>query len=45
MKKAMAHPVIFDGRNLYDPKKTGALGFDYFGIGVRSPLLADPGRV
>ena len=25
--------VIFDGRNIYDPEKVKALGFDYYGIG------------
>ncbi len=35
MKALMARPVIMDGRNLYDPKRVAALGFEYFGIGVR----------
>lgn len=26
-------PVIFDGRNLYDPKRMQKIGFTYFGIG------------
>ena len=30
----MAHPVIFDGRNLYNPKKMKELGFTYSGIGL-----------
>jgi len=33
MKKLMRHPVIFDGRNIFNPKKVRELGFDYFGIG------------
>jgi UDPglucose 6-dehydrogenase len=41
MKQSMARPVIFDGRNLYDPKRVAALGFEYFGIGVRGPAPAE----
>ncbi|MEI7685751.1 MAG: UDP-glucose/GDP-mannose dehydrogenase family protein [Planctomycetota bacterium] len=33
MKKLMRTPVIFDGRNLYEPKTMEGLGFTYFGIG------------
>ena len=33
MKKLMRSPVIFDGRNQYDPAQVRALGFEYFGIG------------
>jgi UDPglucose 6-dehydrogenase len=32
-KKRMRQPVIFDGRNLYDPAELKGLGFDYCGIG------------
>ena len=32
-KKRMKQPVIFDGRNLYDPTELRGLGFEYFGIG------------
>ena len=31
----MAHPVMVDGRNLYDPEAAVAAGFDYTGIGRR----------
>ena len=33
IKKLMKEPVIFDGRNLYDPRAVRALGFTYHGIG------------
>jgi UDPglucose 6-dehydrogenase len=33
MKKQMKAPVIFDGRNLYDPAQIRALGFTYASIG------------
>lgn len=33
IKTSLASPVIFDGRNLYDPVAVRALGFEYFAIG------------
>ena len=33
IKSALKAPVIFDGRNLFDPSFVRALGFDYFAIG------------
>jgi UDPglucose 6-dehydrogenase len=33
MKKLMAAPVIFDGRNLYNPKFVRNFGFTYYSIG------------
>ncbi len=33
MRRLMRQPVIFDGRNLYDPNKLRALGFTYQAIG------------
>ncbi len=33
IKKIMRKPVLFDGRNIYDPKKMGELGFRYRGVG------------
>jgi len=33
VRKSLSEPVIFDGRNLYDPALMKRLGFLYFGIG------------
>jgi UDPglucose 6-dehydrogenase len=33
MRRLLAGPVIFDGRNLYDHAKMTELGFTYYGIG------------
>jgi UDPglucose 6-dehydrogenase len=33
IKSLMNEPVIFDGRNLYNPQDVRKLGFHYFGIG------------
>lgn len=35
MKSMLNIPVIFDGRNIYNPDMLKSLGFDYFGIGRR----------
>lgn len=32
-KKFMKKPVVFDGRNIYNPKKMKELGFTYYGVG------------
>jgi UDPglucose 6-dehydrogenase len=36
LKKTMKQPVLFDGRNVWDPAKVRAMGFSYQGIG-RAP--------
>ena len=33
LKGALKQPVVFDGRNVYDPAKMKELGFEYTGIG------------
>jgi UDPglucose 6-dehydrogenase len=33
MKAEMAQPIIFDGRNLYDPERMAELGFEYHSVG------------
>jgi UDPglucose 6-dehydrogenase len=41
MKVLMKAPIIFDGRNLYDPSQMESEGFEYHSIGRRSVI---PGR-
>jgi len=33
VKSLMKSPVIFDGRNIYNPKRMKELGFKYYGVG------------
>ena len=33
IKASLKQPVIFDGRNLFDPASVAALGIEYHGIG------------
>ncbi|RMH18234.1 MAG: UDP-glucose/GDP-mannose dehydrogenase family protein, partial [Gemmatimonadetes bacterium] len=36
MKAALATPAVFDGRNLYDPDRMEAMGFEYYSVGRRA---------
>ena len=35
LKSVMGHPTLFDGRNVFDPKRMADLGFTYVSIGRR----------
>jgi UDPglucose 6-dehydrogenase len=36
IKSKLRYPVIFDGRNLYEPTDMKTLGIEYYGVGRRS---------
>jgi len=38
IRNLLTEPVVFDGRNLYDPALMKSLGIDYHGIGRSAPL-------
>ncbi len=38
IKHLLKNPIIFDGRNLYDPKKMHSLDIEYYQIGYRRDL-------
>jgi UDPglucose 6-dehydrogenase len=33
LRSALRNPVIFDGRNLYEPDRMASLGFEYYAVG------------
>lgn len=41
IRSKLRQPVIFDGRNIFDPAKMKELKFTYFGIGRRPVLTAE----
>lgn len=40
IRSLLKAPVVFDGRNVYDPEKMGSMGFVYYSIGRPSPAQA-----
>ncbi len=39
VRESLSHPILFDGRNLFDPAEMERLGFIYRCIGRRAPAL------
>jgi UDPglucose 6-dehydrogenase len=46
LKSVMKQPLVFDGRNLFDPARMAEVGFEYYGIGrqIRGQNLEMTGR-
>ena len=44
LRKQLKHPIILDGRNLYDPESMSAYGFSYYSVG-RPAALTEVGAV
>ena len=38
IKEKLTEPTIFDGRNIYEPRRMRAKGFTYYSVGRPSPL-------
>ena len=38
IKELLKNPVIFDGRNQYNPEKLQDLGFTYYQIGIKNKI-------
>jgi UDPglucose 6-dehydrogenase len=38
MKSSLKEPVVFDGRNIFEPDKMEGMGFTYYSIG-RKPVI------
>ncbi len=41
MRRQLAAPIIFDGRNIYDPQQMGERGFEYHSVGRGSAYPAE----
>ncbi len=44
MKRIMKQPIVFDGRNQYEPESLAAAGFEYVGIGRSNRLAVERGE-
>ena len=42
LRTHLLEPTIFDGRNLYDPRRLGELGFNYYAVGRPQPPRRQP---
>lgn len=42
LKSKLKHPVVIDGRNLYDPRRMSAAGLLYYSVGRPTPTLEKP---
>ncbi|MDX2463157.1 MAG: UDP-glucose/GDP-mannose dehydrogenase family protein [Porticoccus sp.] len=40
LKEKMNHPVVIDGRNLYDPERMASAGFEYLAVGRQGRVKA-----
>lgn len=40
LKSSLTAPVVFDGRNVYEPEHMRRIGFEYFGFGRGAPARA-----
>ena len=40
LNSSLKTPVIFDGRNVYEPEHMRQIGFEYFGVGRGAPVRA-----